>query len=156
MEINQTLLPFLQSQKVLVLATVDKKNNPWVSNVYFSVNKYYEFFFFSATDTQHSNHLISNENVSFAVVWHDSEDEGNRKAIQAKGVCKQIKDPIKLLKLVKNHYKYYPGWKEEGESIDDTVKKLLKTGAYVINPDYIKYWDDEEFGEKKTEEYNLV
>lgn len=157
MEIHKTLLPFLQSQKVLVLSTVDEKGFPWVSNVYFSVNTNLEFFFFSGKATKHSIHIEKNPTVAFSVVWHNKDDDSDRKAIQANGLCERITDPILLLKLVTQHYKYYPSWKKKGESITDVVNRVMETGAYVIKPNYIKYWNDEEFKEqeKVTQEYSF-
>lgn len=154
MEIHQTLLPFLQSQKILTVATIDGES-PWVCNVYFSVNDKYEFFFFSNVKANHSKHLELNEKTSFTTVWQNPDDDGDRKAIQATGVCRQVKDPVRLLKLVKHHYQYFPSWKKKGETLNDVVQRSLKTGAYIIEPDYIKYWNDGEFGDERVEEYRL-
>jgi general stress protein 26 len=155
MKIHESLLPFLQSQKILSFATQDEKNSPWITNVYYSVNDDYEIFFFSGTDTKHSRHLKQNSEVAYAVVWANPADEDDRKAIQAVGVCEQVKDPIKLAKLLTVHYKYFPDWKDEDKDISDIVKKVLKAGAYVIKPRYIKYWNDEVFGDDSTQEYSF-
>lgn len=155
MEIHKTLLPFLQSQKVVSFATQDDKNEPWITNVYYSVNENYELFFFSSTDTKHSRHLKENSQVAYAVVWANPDDEEDRKAIQAVGTCERVKDPIKLVKLLTVHYKYWPSWRNDSETLEETAKRVAKTGVYIIKPKLIKYWNDEVFGDKSVEEYSF-
>lgn len=149
------LYKFLTSQKLLTIATTDEQNLPWICNVYFSVDKEFNFFFFSKKTTKHGQHIERTPEVAFTTAWFNPEDDEDRKAIQAKGKCEVVKDPVLLLKLLKNHYEYFPDWRDQNKSLEDDVKELLNSRAYIIKPSYIKFWNDKLFGKKTIEEYEL-
>ena len=80
------LTQFLQSQRLLVLATQD--DTPWVTNVFYGLGKDVKFYFISGTDTEHSKHVAANPNVAFSTAWYNKNDHTDRKAIQGKGTCR--------------------------------------------------------------------
>lgn len=141
---------FLKSQKVLTIGTVDEEHKPWNTNVYYSVNKECEFFFVSPLDTKHTKHISNNENVSFSVVWFDEQNLGDRKGIQGQGVCREIQDPQLIAGYLKNHYKYFPSWKES-INLKAITEKLIKSRPFVITPKYIKFWNDELYKNTDTD-----
>lgn len=151
---KKELIKFIKSKKLLILSTVDKKGRPWTCNVYFSVDKDFNLFFVSSPNSNHSKHIKDNPHVSFSIAWHDEEDLGNRKGVQGTGTCKRVTNASEIIKLLKNHYKYFPSWR-------DTVNhkamrdKIIESRPYVIRPKYMKFWDDELFDEEKTKEFNF-
>lgn len=148
------LVDFLKSKKLLVISTVDGKGNPWTCNVYFSVDKDLNLFFVSPTDTKHSQHIANHPKISFSIPWFDEKNLGNRKAVQGIGTCKKVTNASQILRLLKNHYKYYPLWKTV-ITYKAMREKLIESRPYVIAPTYMKYWDDELFGEEGVREFNL-
>lgn len=151
---KQVLLQFLQSQKLLVLATIDENNKPWITNVYFSINEEFEIFFVSPLDAKHSKHIENNSEVAFSTVWFDQDDLSNRKGIQGTGICKLITNPIEIAKHLDSHYQYFPSWKDS-INIKNILKKAITSRPFTIMPSYIKFWNDELYGDKETEEFKI-
>lgn len=149
-ELKQQILKFISKRYLLSIATVDEENNPWVCNVYFSQDEDLNIYFISPNDTNHSKHIKNNSKVAFTVNWYDENSLDNRKAIQAIGICKQI--GIKDLKhAIKCMIMKYPDWKDF-LTFEKVTKDLIKSKVYKITPSYIKYWDDELFGEEGVRE----
>ena len=120
--------------------------------MYFSADRDLNLFFVSPPDTNHSKHIKENSYVAFSIPWFDENDLGNRKAIQGIGVCTRITNAGDIARLLKNHYKYYPLWKNviTHKAMRD---KVISSRPYIIKPTYMKYWDDELFGEEGTKEF---
>jgi len=151
---KQTLLKFLQDQRLITLASVDEQNKPWVSNAYYSVDKNMNFFFVSPLDTAHSRNLKANSDIAFSIAWFDENDLSNRVAIQGTGICELVTKPSEVVSLLKNHYKYFPSWKDS-VNYENIAKKLIESRPYVIRSKYIKFWNDELYGEEGVEEFTF-
>jgi uncharacterized protein YhbP (UPF0306 family) len=149
---NDIMLQFLRKQRLLQVATVDNEHAPWIANVYFSVTNSGEFFFVSPETTNHSKHLKDNATVAFSVAWFNEKDMGDRKAVQGKGTCSIITDPLMIGKFLANHYIYYPLWKSVITE-KNMAQKIIASRPYIIKPTYMKFWSDKDFGEEGTEEY---
>lgn len=151
---KKELTEFLKKQKLLVLSTVDKKGKPWVSNVYYSVDGDLNLFFVSPPSTNHSKHVSENRDVAFSIAWYDEKNLANRKAVQGTGVCKRITRPGEIVRLLKNHSKYYPLWKSiiTYKSMRD---KLIESRPYVIKPKYMKFWNDDLYGDEGVREFEF-
>lgn len=147
------LLKFIRSQKVLTIASVGE-GKPWISNVYFSVDDDFNFFFVSPDKTMHSKQILQYPDVAFTIVWHNEDNLTDRKAIQATGKCTKIQEPKTIIKFLKNHHKSYPIWKNRITLIN-MRDKIIESRPYVIKPSFIKLWDDELLGENGTKEFNL-
>ena len=142
----------MKNQKVLTIATHDK--DPWICNVYFSVDNHFNFFFISPPNTKHSFDIAKNPKVAFTTAWYDPKNLGDRKAIQGIGECTLITTSATVIKFLKNHYKYYPLWKEviTHKKMRDNV---IQSRPYVIKPTYIKFWNDEIYGEEGVREWSI-
>ena len=151
---KKELVSFIENRKLLVLSTVDEEGNPWTSNVYYSADKDLNLFFISPPDTKHSQHIKNKSQVSFSIPWYDEKDLANRKAIQGTGICRRITNAGEIIKLLKNHYKYYPLWKSV-ITYKAMREKLMESRPYIIKPSYMKFWNDELFGEEGTREFNF-
>lgn len=145
---EKSLRIFLEGQKVLTLATTDENNDPWVANVYYSLTKTNQLFFASSPDTNHSKHVFAKGTVAFSVSWFNPDNIGDRVAVQGKGICEKLTDPITAIKFLKTHYSFFPTW---GEVLTNKQirEQILNARFYVITPTYIKFWNDTLFtGEK--------
>lgn len=152
--VNGDLAKFIKSQKLLVLSTVDENGQPWISNVYFSADDELNLFFVSPTDTKHSKHIAKNPHVAFSIPWYDEMNLANRKAIQGIGACKRITSAKETIRLLKNHYQYYPLWKD-AITYKAMREKLIESRPYVIKPTHMKFWNDELYGEEKVEQFSF-
>lgn len=148
---KKEIIEYLRNRKLLVLSTVDENGNPWTCNVYFSINKDFNLFFVSALEAKHSQHIAKNSKVSFSVPWFDEKNLANRKAVQGTGVCQRVTNAKEIIKLLKNHYKYYPSW-QNAITYESMIDNLIDSKPYIVKPDYMKFWNDELYGEKGTRE----
>lgn len=145
---------FLKKQKLLILATVGDDGSPWTCNVYYSVSKNGKLFFVSSPNTEHSQHLEKNKNISFSVAWYDGGDLSNRKAVQGRGKCEKVTGAKETIQFLSNHYQYYPLWKDV-ITHEKMRKNAIESRPYIINPTYMKYWNDELFGDEGIREIYL-
>ena len=151
---NKELIEFLKSQKLLVLSTVDKDGEPWVSNVYYSVDGEFNLFFVSPADTKHIEHLEHNPKVAFSIAWFDPDNLVDRKGIQGQGTCERIIEPKEMMSLLKNHAKYFPLWRDL-ITYENIKNRIIQSKPYLIKPSYIKFWNDELYGKEGTKEFTF-
>ncbi len=149
----KTVIQFLKSQKLMTVASQDK-DNIWVANAYIGVDDKATIYFISPKDTKHSKMINKNQNVAFSIAWFEPNNHKNRKAVQGLGVCRQTNNALEIATAVKLLYKNFPDLK------DILTIKWIMTNArgskiWTIKPNYIKYWDDEIYGDKQSEEFFL-
>jgi len=146
-------LKFLKSQKLMTLATHSNKE-VWIANVYFGVDEKSAIYFISPKDTKHSKMIQKNSKVAFSISWFDQKNHRNRKAIQGLGVCSTAKNPKEIATGIKLLYKKFPDLRDIL-----TVKWILTnawgTKIWVLKPTYMKYWDDEVYGEDEFKEFKF-
>ncbi|MBI2633461.1 MAG: pyridoxamine 5'-phosphate oxidase family protein [Parcubacteria group bacterium] len=147
------LFKFIKNQELMVIASRDEKDI-WVANVYFSVDEKLTIYFISPKDTKHSQMILKNPDITFSIAWFDPSNHKNRKAVQGLGVCRSAKNLVATTTGIKLLYKKFPDLRDTL-----TVKWIMKNvwGAkvWVLEPTYIKYWDDELYGDNETEEFTF-
>jgi len=143
---------FFASQKLLMLATTDGQE-VWLSNVFYAFyTDQWDIYFISAKEAKHSQHILVNPQVSFSIAWYDSSDYTNRKGIQAKGLCYITHDPDEIEKGVRSHNERFPDFKKR--ITPEWIMQSDNTSClWVIKSTYIKYWDDELFGQDGIQEF---
>lgn len=144
-------LQFIQSQKLMVIATSDKENI-WVANIYFGCDSLGVIYFISPEDTKHSQMILKRPNVAFSIAWFDPKNHENRKAVQGLGMCRVAKNEEEIATGVKLHNQNFPEFKERitTQWIHDNE---WGSRVWVLEPTYIKYWDDELYGADETKEF---
>jgi uncharacterized protein YhbP (UPF0306 family) len=141
----------MQSQKLITIAC-HHKEDIWVANIYIGVDKKGWIYFLSPKDTKHSQILFKNPGVAFSFAWFDPINHKDRKGIQGLGLCRIAKSTMEITTGIKLLYKNFPDLK------DILNPKWITTNIWgsriwVLKPSYIKYWDDEIYGENKTNEF---
>lgn len=147
-------LQFLKNQKLLTLAAHNAQE-VWTANVYFAVADDATIYFISAEDTKHSQLILKNSAVAFSVAWFDPNNHQNRKAVQGTGICRPTHNPIEIATGIKLLYENFPDMR------DMLTVKWIATNAWgskiwVLKPNYLKYWDDEIYGDDESAEFNLA
>jgi uncharacterized protein YhbP (UPF0306 family) len=146
-------LRFLKSQKLMTIAAHESKD-VWVANVYFGIDEKSTIYFISPKDTKHSKMIQKNPNIAFSVAWFDPKNHKNRKSVQGLGVCRATNNPNEIANGIKLLYKKFPDLRDIL-----TVKWILSNAwgskIWIIKPTYIKYWDDEIYGEEESEEFKF-
>ena len=145
------LQEFLETQRMLVLATTSS-DEIWTCTVFYAFENN-KFYFISKKKAKHSQHVLNNKHVSFVVNWFNADNHFDRKAIQGKGICRIAKEN-ELDIGVRLHNERYPAFKER-----ITPEWIRKNDAgstvWIIEPEYIKFWNDELFGLNETKEYHF-
>ncbi|MBI2121618.1 MAG: pyridoxamine 5'-phosphate oxidase family protein [Candidatus Sungbacteria bacterium] len=147
------LLDFLRSQKLLVVACHDK-DDIWIANVYFGVDDNFKIYFISPENTKHSQLIAENPAVAFSVAWFNPNNHKDRKAIQGLGVCRPAKTEEEIAEGVRLHNHNFPEFKNK-ITVEWIHTNEYKSRVWIIEPSYMKYWDDELYGDKETEEFKF-
>lgn len=152
-EYKKQLFEFLQSQKVLIIASSNDED-VWISNVYYGIDENFNFYFSSGKNSYHSKQILNNSKVSFSVVWYDESDFKNRKAVQGKGTCTLATELDTITNGVKIHNENFPEFKER-VTIENISNVDFPSKIWKIEIKYIKFWNDELFGENGTKEFKF-
>ena len=149
---KDNLLKFLKSQKLLVLAS--SSQTPWISNLFYGVDENFKIYFVSNEETKHSKQILENSRVAFSIAWFNTEDSEDRKGVQGTGTCKIAQIDEEITRGVELHNLKFPEFKDK--ITFDWIKSVdNKSHIWIIEPDYIKYWDDEFYGDEETEEFTF-
>ena len=142
----------MKNQRLMTIASGE--GGIWVATVYYGIGEDGRMYFISPMDARHSKQIMQNPEIAFAVAWYDTENPGNRKAVQGLGTCTMAKNEQGIRKGVELHNQNFPQFAQTL-----TPEYLLTndkgTKVWVITPKYIKFWNDELYGEKETEEFSL-
>ena len=147
------LKKFIRSQRLLAIASHDEKG-PWIANVYFGVDDAGRIYFISPEDAGHSLMILKDPQIAFSTAWFDPSDHGNRKAIQGKGVCRLASGDEEVTTGVRLHNENFPEFKEKVR-VEWIRTNEWKSKVWVIEPRYMKYWDDEVYGDDESEEFTF-
>lgn len=154
---DQNLLQFINSQKLLTISTFN--DQPWICNVYFAFDETMKkFIFISNPEAKHSVAIANNPKVAFTTVWFNPENLSDRKSIQATGKCFSA-DPSEDEPSNQILQQYIDAYHNKFQTSKNWLTfEYLKTSGksklYVIEPEYIKFWNDELFGKEGILEYS--
>lgn len=145
-------LSFMKDQKLLSIASCDG-GDVWCANVYMSISDEPMIYFVSSKDTRHGKLILKNPQVSFSTAWYDHKNLKNRKGIQGLGICREanLKETAIGIKLM---YKNFPDLRDI-LTLKWITDNAWNTRVWVIRPSYIKYFDDEIYGDDESEEFNI-
>lgn len=151
-DINK-LLKFIKSQKLMVIASSNGED-VWVANVYYGIDDKVMIYFISPEDNRHSKMILKNPKIAFSIAWFDANNHKNRKAIQGVGICRPAENEEEIKIGVRLHNQNFPEFKER-ITVDWIHNNEWGSKVWVLKPTYIKYWDDELYGDDETEEFNF-
>jgi uncharacterized protein YhbP (UPF0306 family) len=66
-DLSQIAKNIIDSILYMVLGTADENGQPWVSPVYFSSEKYREFYWMSSPEVRHSRNILSRPQISIVI-----------------------------------------------------------------------------------------
>lgn len=146
------LLDFLKSQKLMAIAS--RGDDLWITNIFYGVDDNFKIYFVSNSERKHSKQIKENPEVAFSVAWYNPKDHKDRKGIQGQGTCRVATSDEEITKGIQIHNELYPEFAER--IVVAWIKsKLNNSHVYIIDPKYIKYWDDNLYGTDGTEEFNF-
>lgn len=144
------LQAFLKSQKILQIAPA--AGDPWIANVLMACNTPHKIYFVGSKDTLYGKKLLEDSSLAFATAWHEENNHCNRKGIQGVGKAHFTTDHVEIEEGIRLHNKRYtefakritPDWAKSDEHA---------SGVWVIAPSYIKFWNDELYGDNGSKEF---
>lgn len=145
------LIEFIQSQRVLTLATCDSWW-PWISNVFYGFEDGV-FYFVSWVDTKHSQQIVWNSGIAFSSVRYNPLDHADRKSIQWVWKCTQATTIEDISIGIRLHNKFFPKFAER--ITVDRVLEDKKRGVWIIKPKQIKFWNDKLYWINWTKTFDL-
>lgn len=147
-------LKFIKHQKLMVIASCNK-DDIWIANVYFGVDERATLYFISSKDTKHSQMILKNPKIAFSIAWFDPGNHKNRKAIQGIGVCRPAKNPTEIARGTKLLYDKFPDLRDM-LTFKWIMENAWDSKIWVLKPNYMKYRDDELYGDDESKEFNLI
>jgi uncharacterized protein YhbP (UPF0306 family) len=149
---KEKLFEFLESQRLLIVASSD--GEVWISNVYYGIDEDFKIYFVGSEETRRSKQVLANSEVAFSVVWFNEGDHKDRKGIQGTGVCRKAENDEEISKGVELHNKYYPEFADR-VTVDWVKSVDNKSHVWVLEPKYMKFWNDGLYGIDGTEEFRF-
>ena len=135
----------------MTLAAHDPKD-VWVANVYFGVDDTGTIYFVSPTTNRHSQMILKNPQVAFSIAWFDATNHKNRKAVQGLGVCRPAETEDEIATGVRLHNHNFPEFKKR-ITVEWIYTNEWNSKVWILEPSYLKYWDDELYGDDESEEF---
>lgn len=126
----------------------------WVANVYFGVDEKGLIYFISPENNKHSKMILNNPKIAFSIAWFDPTNHANRKAVQGLGICRPAQNEGEIKTGVTLHNQNFPEFKER-ITVDWIHTNEFGSRVWVLQPIYMKYWDDELYGDKESEEFTI-
>ena len=146
------LSKFLQTQKVIQIAP--KSDEPWIANVFMVSENPETIYFIGSQNTRYGKLLSENGTLAFATAWHDESDHVDRKGIQGTGKATFTKSEEDIAKGVDLHNKSYPDFAKR-ITVDWLNTNESGSGVWVIKPNFIKFWNDELYGQDGSKEFTF-
>ena len=81
-------------------------------------------------------------------------NQKNRKGVQGKGVCEKVTNPIVMAHGIGLLFKKYPDL-HDVLTVPWILENVWGTKLWAIKPGFVKYFDDEIYGENESEEFEL-
>lgn len=146
-------MEFINEQKYLSVAC-SSDGQTWIANVFVGVDEKGHIYFVSPEDNKHSSFIRKNPHIALSSVWFDRNNHKNRKGIQGTGICRLAKNDEEIRIGVRLHNKNFPEFKEK--ITEEWIRtNEWKSRVWIIEPNYIKYWDDELYGENESKEFHF-
>jgi len=152
MDNKENLLEFLKSQRLIVLASGSE--TPWVSNIFYGIDNNFKIYFISGEETKHGQQILENSRIAFSIAWFNVKNHEDRKAVQGTGICRIADGDEEINKGVELHNLHFPEFAEQ-ITVDWIKNDKNKFHVWVVEPDYMKYWNDELYGDEETEEFSF-
>ncbi len=126
----------------------------WVANLYVGVDEKGTTYFVSPESAKHSKMILKNPEVASSFAWFEPSNHLDRKGVQGVGVCRPAKNEVEIATGVRLHNANFPELIKR-ITIDWIHFNEWGSKVWVLTPSYIKYWDDELYGDEEAEEFKF-
>ena len=148
----ESLNKFLQGQKILQISPY--AGEPWIANVFMGCKSAHKIYFIGSPKTLYGKQLTSNGRLAFATAWTEDTNHKNRKGIQGVGYATLTDSDSEIATGVSLHNHNYPEFADR-ITVDWVRTNENGSGVWVIEPEFIKFWNDEQYGLDGTQEFTF-
>lgn len=129
----------------MTISVATKDGDPWISNLFYSADKKYSFYWYSSKDSNHSK--ILKENPIAAISIFNSTAKGDEAdAVYMKATVEEVSDKLELIRVLVIHGKrlFKHGFIDSRKSLDKFIKEykdfqgISKLRLYKATP--TKIW----------------
>ena len=132
-ELTQIAREIINNNVYLTLGTTDG-NIPWTAPLFFAVSDDYTFYFISQMDSLHTQHVLQNPQISFAI-FDSHQKEGTGNGVQGSGKAYLLKDE-ELSEAFKWYHTTFVEMKPETFKAPAPYRffKIIPEHFYVLDP----------------------
>lgn len=133
-ELEKTARGIIKDNVYLTLGTTDGRTS-WTAPLFYAVSDDYVFYFISQLDSLHTQHLLKNPAVSFAI-FDSHQKEGTGNGVQCSGKAYLLPD-TELVEAFKWYHTTFVPMKAEIFKAPAPYRffKLVPEHLYVLDPD---------------------
>lgn len=150
-QIRKDIFQFLKSNGILTLA-VAGNNNPWVCTLYYGIDEEMNLYVVTDPNNEHGKIMASNSKVAFNIFDSGQKITESKKGLQGRGTVKMINGKSAVARALAIWHKANPGI-EGMITVKNILDKRSDTKIYKIIPTYLKYFNQQLYGEK---EYGIL
>lgn len=134
MNLDNLAKQIIKNNMYLTLGTTDGKI-PWTAPLFYAVNDNFTFFFISQVDSLHTQHLLKNPTVAFAI-FDSHQKEGTGNGVQGSGNAYPLKDE-ELIEAFRWYHTTFIEMKQESfkEPAPYRFFKIVPEHFYVLDPE---------------------
>ncbi len=103
MDFYELARKIVKENKFLTLATVNKEGEIWATPLSYSTDEDYNFYFTTAIDSKHIDHIKENPYVAFTI-FNSTKRVSDIDGLQIKGIVGEV-EKDRLPVIVKDYYK---------------------------------------------------
>ena len=133
-ELTKTAREIIKNNVYLTLGTTDG-NIPWTAPLFYAVSDDYTYYFISQMDSLHTQHVLQNPQVSFAI-FDSHQKEGTGNGVQGSGKAYQL-TAEELIEAFKWYHTTFVKMKPETFKAPAPYRffKIIPEHFYVLDPD---------------------
>ncbi len=141
----------MDSNRLMSLSAVDNQGNPWIATVYFTQDENLCLYFLSHPTSRHCKDIAENEKVACAIANSNQVPNDKKTGIQLRGNAEKLsgeRDTGNVIEL----------WNSKFVGFELNYEQMMnewESRFYKIAPSYIKWFNEELYGEEGVKEWEL-
>lgn len=144
---EQELWKYLKTHRLMQIATCS--NEPWICTVFYVLGDDKNLYFVSAPDTEHCKAIAVNNIVACAITDTEQTVTHKKKGVQLRGVATMLTYGATIKRALELWNKMNPGV-ENIINLKNIKKAAFESRVYKIKPTYIKFFNEELYGEEES------
>ena len=136
----------------MTIATFDTK--PWVATVFYVVDENLNLYFLTSPKTEHAQHIAKNGMIACNIVDSHQQVINQKRGLQIEGTAEKVSVFESIKKILQMWHANNPG-KEETLSIDNIKNKVIGARVYRVNPNRMKFFNEELYFKEEFKVFEL-